>query len=54
VEPRNLREDLLGRMDGLRGELQGRMDSRFRWILGVQIASWLSLIGAMLTFLFRR
>ena len=38
----------------LRKDLLDRMDSQFRWILGVQIASWLSLIGAMLTFLFRR
>ena len=38
----------------LRRELLDRMDTQFRWILGVQIASWLSLIGAMLAFFFKR
>ncbi len=54
AEVRSSGTELLGRIDGLRVELQDRMDSQFRWILGVQIASWLSLNGTMLAFFLKR
>ena len=38
----------------LRSELQSRMDNHFRWILGFQIATLLSLIGTLLAVLLRQ
>ena len=38
----------------LRTELQSRMDNHFRWILGFQIATLLSLIGTLLAVLLRQ
>ena len=38
----------------LRRELQDRMDSHFRWVLGFHIATLVSIIGAMITFLLRQ
>ena len=38
----------------LRRELQDRMDSHFRSVLGFQIATLLSLFGTLLTFILRQ
>ena len=38
----------------LRRELQDRMDSHFRWVLGFHIATLLSLIGTMLAFFLKQ
>jgi hypothetical protein len=35
----------------LRRELQDRMDSHFRWVLGFHIATLVSLLGSLLTFI---
>ena len=53
-EIRALRRELEDRFDGLRRELQDRMDSHLHWILGIQIASWLSIIGAMFALFYKR
>ena len=35
-------------------QLRQEMREQFRWVLGFQILSWLSILGTLLAFLFRR
>jgi len=57
AEVRALRSEMAGRMDRLEDRLdrlEDRMDSQFRWILGFQIASWLSIIVTLFALILKR
>ena len=50
----SLQAEMRTEIGTLRVELQSRMDNHFRWILGFQIATLLSLIGTLLAVLLRQ
>jgi len=41
-----MRKDLTSKMDGLRTELLARIDTNFKWILGIMIPMWITIILA--------
>jgi len=52
---RGLREYIDGRIDDtnkkiddLKSDMNGRIDSNFKWMLGIQIAMWITIISAIL------
>jgi len=54
-EIRGLREYIDGRIDDtntriddLKSDMNGRIDSNFKWMLGIQIAMWITIISAIL------
>lgn len=43
-----MRKDLTSKMDGLRTELLARIDTNFKWILGIMIPMWITIILAVI------
>lgn len=43
-----MRKDLTSRMDGLRTELLARIDTNFKWTLGIMIPMWVTIILAVI------
>jgi len=41
-------DDTNKRIEGMDIRLNGRMDSNFKWMLGIQIAMWITIISAIL------
>ena len=44
----SMRKDLTSKMDGLRTELLARIDTNFKWILGIMIPMWITIILAVI------
>ena len=52
-----LRQEMIGNFSELRqemNELRRQMGDQFRWVVGLQILAWLSILGTLLALLFRR
>lgn len=44
----SMRKDLNSKMDSLRTELLARIDTNFKWILGIMISMWVTIILAVI------
>ncbi|MFQ6066317.1 MAG: hypothetical protein ACE5K3_03445 [bacterium] len=44
----SMRKDLNSKMDSLRTELLARIDTNFKWILGIMIPMWVTIILAVI------
>ena len=52
-----LRQEMIANFSELRhemNELRRQVGDQFRWIVGLQILAWLSILGTLLALLFRR
>ena len=52
-----LRQEMIANFSELRhemNELRRQVGDQFRWVVGLQILAWLSILGTLLALLFRR
>ncbi|MBI3933270.1 MAG: hypothetical protein HY316_01175 [Acidobacteria bacterium] len=52
-----LRQEMIANFSELRhamNELRRQVGDQFRWVIGLQILAWLSILGTLLALLFRR